>query len=706
MTRLNTLYGGRDKNREFHLAQGSESQLKQGIIDIAESYRVEANQQLNKKTQATLGQFMTPSSVATFMASLFRPEVQRISLLDPGAGVGSLTAAFIETLIIDNGNTLEVDVDAYEVDPFLANYLEKLIDHCDTACTKAGINFRGQAIHQDFITSTAESLWHVNTLFQKPMREYTHCILNPPYKKLRNNSVYRKQLSQIDIEATNLYSAFVSLAIKQLAPNGQLVAIIPRSFCNGVYFKAFRHFLLSEMAIQQVHVFTSRTETFKENAVLQENIILYAVKHRPQKSVIITASSDPSLSDMTQREVDFSKLVKPIDPDSFIHIAASDFDQLVIDHIDVFSNTLDDIGVHISTGPVVDFRLKDELRQQPETGTVPLIYPSHFCDNQICWPIDNGKKPNAIRDSKNSNRWLMPNGWYVLTRRLSSTEERRRIVAAIHDPTHIPGDKVGFENHINVFHANKSPLDSAVAKGLAIFLNSTLVDLYFRQFSGHTQVNATDLRMLRYPPLACLVRLGAYVNGRFPTQNEIDLLIEREIEQSAGSIQGGRNPMTIQHKLQEALFILDELGMPRGQRNERSALTLLALLGLTPELAWSQASAPLMGITPIMDFVKEHYARTYAPNTRETFRRQTIHQFMDAGIIIPNPDEPERAVNSPKWVYQIETNALKLLQSFGTAYWQANLDLYLANRHTLAEEYAQRGIRAKTRNVKNPIGFR
>ncbi|MCB0122593.1 MAG: Eco57I restriction-modification methylase domain-containing protein [Caldilineaceae bacterium] len=669
-------------------------------VALVEAYRIEANQHLKKKTQVELGQFMTPGLVASFMASLFEIHDPKVTLLDPGAGVGSLTAAFIAAQIPNNAVLREITIDAYELDSLLTGYLDRTLSHCDAVCTEANVKFHGQSIHQDFITRTSELLWNANSLFQEPIRKYTHCILNPPYRKLRSDSHYRQQLSQIDIEATNLYSAFVSLAIKLLASQGQLVAIVPRSFCNGVYFKPFRQLLLSNMSIKQIHVFTSRTETFKENDVLQENVILYAVKDTEQTSVKITASSDASLSDMTVREVKFRELVKPNDLDYFIHIAASDFDQMVIDRLSAFSNTLDEIGIEVSTGPVVDFRLKEDLRENPDVGTVPLIYPSHFCDNQVQWPMSNSKKPNAIYESTNSRRWLMPNGWYVLTRRLSSTEERRRIVAAIYDPRRVPYEKIGFENHVNVFHINKAPLSDEVAKGLAIFLNSTLVDLYFRQFSGHTQVNATDLRMLHYPSVECLARLGKQINGVFPAQDEIDELIDQEIEQLESAYKQSRDPMTIQQKIQEAFSVLDELGMPRGQRNERSALTLLALLGLTPDLAWQQASAPLMGITPIMDFIKLHYARTYAPNTRETFRRQTMHQFVDAGIVLPNPDEPDRAINSPKWVYQIESHALELLRSFGSSNWKSNLEIYLATRRTLAEEYAR-----KREMLKIPLVF-
>jgi hypothetical protein len=145
----------------------------------------------------------------------------------------------------------------------------------------------------------------------------------------------------------------------------------------------------------------------------------------------------------------------------------------------------------------------------------------------------------------------------------------------------------------------------------------------------------------------------------------------------------------IQKHIAEAHQILISLGLPRAQQNERSALCLLALLNLTPRKKWAMAADPLMGITPIMDWARKHYKKEYAPNTRETVRRQSMHQFVDAGIALYNPDKPGRAVNSPNAVYQIEPATLKLLRSFGTTGWHDNLMAYLAERGTLAERYAK-----------------
>ncbi len=148
-------------------------------------------------------------------------------------------------------------------------------------------------------------------------------------------------------------------------------------------------------------------------------------------------------------------------------------------------------------------------------------------------------------------------------------------------------------------------------------------------------------------------------------------------------------PADLHKHISNAMSILAALGMPRAQQNERSALCLLALLNLTPKKSWKQAEKPLMGITPIMDWARQYYHKEYAPNTRETVRRQTMHQFVNAGIALYNPDKPDRPVNSPKAVYQIEDSVFELLRSFKTSAWQDHLASYLVNRETLASRYAK-----------------
>lgn len=149
-----------------------------------------------------------------------------------------------------------------------------------------------------------------------------------------------------------------------------------------------------------------------------------------------------------------------------------------------------------------------------------------------------------------------------------------------------------------------------------------------------------------------------------------------------------RRDKQIEARIKEAAEILRLLGMPPEQHNERSALTLLALLDLHPENTWQTARQRLIGVTPIMDFAAKLYGRSYAPNTRETFRRQTLHQFIQAGLVEINADEPSRPTNSPRNVYQITSTVLALLQAFGTSDWGHMLGERLASSATLRELYA------------------
>lgn len=670
---------------QYDVYQSTKSSGVAGLTERADSFRVETYAKLSAAQRSQMGQFFTPPPVARLMASLFGDTPREIRLLDTGAGVGALTAAFVEEMLLRTSQPSEISVIAYEPEALLAEYLRCTHSACQQICQEHGIEFCGKVLEQDFIHAGAEMLRM--GLFPVERHSFNRAILNPPYKKIGGDSIHRQLLSGIGIETSNLYTAFLAIVAELLEPGGELVAITPRSFCNGPYFKAFRKLFLGTMALRRMHVFESRQEAFKDDEVLQENIIFHAVKSASKQSVLLSTSHGPSGDSMTLREVEYGQVIHPDDPDQIIHLATSEMDHFVRERIDQFRYSLGDLGIAVSTGRVVDFRAKEFLRDSPDEATAPLIYPTHFEDGYIRWPKLENRKPNAIAISDKTKSLFLPSGDYVLVRRFSSKEEPRRVVAALYDSTQISSSVVGFENHLNVYHCNHAGLPKEMARGLAVFLNSTLVDSYFRQFNGHTQVNATDLRKLPYPGREVLSALGKYAEGKFPAQHKIDALLEREIQQMA-EIQSP-NPVSAKQKIEEAMSILESLGFPKGQQNERSALTLLALLDLKPGMGWSEASDPLIGITPIMDFCRDQYGRQYAPNTRETFRRQTMHQFVQAGLAIANPDDPGRPVNSPKYCYQIEPNALALCRIYDSPQWSINLRSYLNSAETLKQRYAR-----------------
>jgi adenine-specific DNA-methyltransferase len=666
------------------------------FVEAVNYFRLDASRRLDAKRRTELGQFFTSPSLGRFMASMFEARSQNVQLLDAGTGVGSLSAAFVAEALGWRNSPKEISVTAYEIDQHLLEYLEVTFESCLKECERAGTNFTTEIFNEDFIEAGVRMIG--GKLISPRQQTFNYAILNPPYRKINSESETRLLLRTIDIETSNFYTAFLSIVARLLEPDSELVAITPRSFCNGPYFRPFRKSFLEMMTIRRIHLFDSRDSAFQDDEILQENIIFHAVKKDTKKNgqggktakVLISSSAGPDDNDIVSQEVEADQLVRPDDPDSFIHIVLDELGHSVAQHMGTFTASLDDLGLKVSTGRVVDFRAKEFLRADMGKGTAPLIYPTHFSKGDINWPKPGGKKPNALQVTPETEHLLVPAGVYVLVKRFTAKEERRRIVAAVYDPARVKATRVGFENHLNYYHSNGNGCSPSLARGLVAFLNSTLVDSYFRQFNGHTQVNATDLRSFKYPSKEVLELLGARIGNELPEQDELDRLVEEELlNMSNDPVSESIDPVQAKKKIEEAKAVLNDLGLPRAQQNERSALTLLSLLGLHPETPWAEASAPLRGITQMMDFFALYYGKRYAPNSRETVRRQTIHQFVDAGFVVPNPDDPSRSINSGKNVYQIEADALKLLRTYGTEKWHENLKTYLTSVKTLQTRYAQ-----------------
>ena len=497
------------------------------LIEQVELFRLAANRQLDSRRRAELGQFMTPAAIARLMASMLTCDTSEVTLLDAGAGVGSLLSAAVVALSSREQPPKSIRITAYELEPIMVAYLHDTLQLCAKLCDQKGIRFSSEIITIDFIAHTVDVL--ANPLFEQSRAEYSCAILNPPYRKIQTTSATRRQLSRVGIETSNLYTGFLALAAQLLAKEGELVAITPRSFCNGPYFQPFRKFFLDTMALRQFHIFESRQQAFQDDAVLQENIIVSAVKSQVHPHTVLVTSSLDSEDEMpTIHDMHYTDVVHPGDPQLFIHLFVDQASAQVATRAEAFSATLADLELEVSTGRVVDFRARSFLRTHPSDDTGPLIYPTHMVDAGIVWPKPASKKPNALMFCNATKDLFVPNEYYVLLKRFSSKEERRRIVAAVYDPTNIPSTVVGFENHLNYFHYQGHGIDATLARGLAAFLNSTQVDAYFRQFNGHTQVNATDLRMMRYPSRAQLLALGRHIGEHFPTQDEIDALVAQE----------------------------------------------------------------------------------------------------------------------------------------------------------------------------------
>lgn len=492
---------------------------------LADASGVSDCDKIDREDRSEAGQFFSPIETANYLAELFSDESfgDEVVLHDPGAGTGVLTAAFVDSLVKRiRGEKIQkprkVTLIAGERDELFISSLESVLIACQEKLYIEEIETEICLLEGDWIERSADALEN-SLLITSEISKATHCILNPPYKKLTSTSKQRQLLKRIGIETTNLYSAFVWLAMRHLKTNGELSAITPRSFCNGPYFRAFREEILISMEVKLLHLLESRTEAFQRDKVLQENIIYHLKKTRDKDvnegykvNLIQGGYNDSKL-----KSVPLEDVVHPGDPQIFFHFVFNNKDKKSRNFVMEQKATLSDLNLCVSTGPVVDYRQKEDLRNTQNKDTYPLIYPHLLQKGIVVRPpnsskdlpnIRQQKKPVGIVSSKSSKRFLTKSGCYVLVKRFSSKEEKRRVVAAVIYPEDFIEEKIGIENHINYFHLKGEGLPVDFAEGLASYLNSEEVDQYFRQFNGHTQVNATDLRSFKYPTAIELKKLA------------------------------------------------------------------------------------------------------------------------------------------------------------------------------------------------------
>lgn len=456
---------------------------------------------------AETGQVFTPREAAVLLASMLDlPETDRIRMLDPGAGTGSLSAALINR-IRQERPTATVDLVAVERDERLIPALQQTLHEIESS---------GQVstsiIEADYLLDGAGLTSKLEVLDDP----FDLVIMNPPYAKLAANAPERLAVRQLGVEAPNLYAAFMASGLSQLRAGGQMVAIVPRSFMNGTYFEQFREFLLRRSVIRRIHTFESRNTVFGDSGVLQESVIVTVEPAGKAGSVEIGVSRANGPVPR-HYSADYDKVVLPTDPHQFIRIPDEHGEDVPAD------KTLADLGLTVATGRVVDFRARSYCLDEAGEETVPLVYPGNFDGGVITWPrIMKRQKPQHFdaRDDFARKQVHAP-GRYVVVKRFSAKEEARRVVAAVWEAE----GAVAFENKTNVI----GPIDdSAVAVGLSLWLNSGPLDRLFRTFSGHTQVNAGDLRTLPIPDEDTLRIWGNNRKSELPGQDEIDRIVTEE----------------------------------------------------------------------------------------------------------------------------------------------------------------------------------
>ncbi|MGC1379314.1 MAG: BsuBI/PstI family type II restriction endonuclease [Anaerolineales bacterium] len=645
------------------------------------------------------GQFLTPPAVACYMAKQLGPIQNGAVFLEPAIGSGVLVAALIERLVSDN-QPIEISIDAYEIDKELCEIARQVLSQASQKAEQSGIKIHWQVHQEDFlIVCLPEAQPALFSNNNTDHRSFDFMLSNPPYFKLNAEDKRVKAASGKINGHTNIYTLFMALSTKLLVPHGKACFIVPRSFCSGVYFSDFRRDLMKDVKPLAVHLFQSRNDVFKNDEVLQENVIFTFEKTAESKRQpyfagqvsISTSKDDASLDTPITRQVSFGHFLSQHDGQFFFRLPTGVLDEQILDAVDRWDGSLERYGLQVSTGRVVPFRANSLLRDQVVSGngTAPLLWMQNVKPYRVEYPLNGFTKPQAI--SIEDASLLVPNSNYVLLRRFSAKEDRRRLVCAPFLADQFDFEQIGFENHLNFIYRKKSALQAAEALGLSALLNSAIVDRYFRIVNGNTQVNAADLRALPLPPMEIIRQIGEEIQkAHHPQPEQVDNIVFATLWQTqflAEEFPMIKETRITMGKIEQAHELLESLGLPPAQQNEISALTLLALAQLSENTPWSNATPRNLRVHDMLVEIKERYGREYAENSRESVRRQVLHQFEQAGVIIRNPDDPARATNSGNTNYVLTDIALDAIRVYGSPEWKVKRDAFLFQRGALLETY-------------------
>lgn len=528
------IYRGKEilpERRRFRTESLRSDQETGGFVSFSDALSAAFVAKSDAAESKKMGQFFTPKEVALFMAAQFDIRGKEVRLLDPGAGIGSLTAAFCEE-VKKQPRQVSVVADLYETDPKVIPLLERVLKGCKEGLEELGHSFKYNIVTKNFVLDNPNFL-STRTLFgNKDEEAYYDCVIsNPPYYKLNKDSAEARLMKEFVSGQPNIYTFFMALSLEMLKPGGQMVFITPRSFCSGLYFKRFRKWLVRNGVIESLHVFESRKDIFGVSDVLQENVIIKIIAnkngHNGSDKATVSVSSDSTFRDIQKMSFAYKDLFHEKKDDVFIKIPSSQTDIEVQHVIKNWKESIESLGLKASTGPVVSFRAKKHLTDEQEKGCVPLLWMHNLKGFDVVWPLPHKKdKESAIKDNKQTKSLLLPVKNYVLVKRFSSKEQKRRLYAAVMKKKTFDFDKVGIENHLNYIYRKNGELSAEEAYGVAALLNSFLMDKFFRMLNGNTQVNVVDINNLSFPDAASIREIGkAVIREMPPIGKALDSLI-------------------------------------------------------------------------------------------------------------------------------------------------------------------------------------
>jgi adenine-specific DNA-methyltransferase len=459
------------------------------------------------------GQYFTPKRIGEFMVRMLDGFIDNKNprILDPGAGVGIFESLLCERLRSCK-RKISVSFDLYENNREILPLLELNMKMCKKNMAQSGIRISYRIMDRNFILSMGGAEDEVGNWGKNNEYQYDMVICNPPYYKLKKNSAEGVAMARIIKGQPNIYVLFMAMAAKLLKTGGQMVFLTPRSYFSGAYFKEFRKWFFDHITPLKIHIFGSR-RMFKEDAVLQEMVILKGLKGQSKTTtVMITYShNEPDRTKgLAERKVTIENVVVKRRNDVIIRVPITAIDETIGKEIDRLPFTLAGLGLKASTGPLVPFRAVEHLLDfySRNVESAPLIWMENITDGKVVWPLAKSPKAKAVRVLESTKQLTIPNSNYVMIKRFSTNEGKRRINAGVLLGRWLRVKFLSIENHVNYIYKIGGELTEDEAYGLRQLLNSNLYNRYFQMSNGSTQVDALAINSIPLPSLDVIATIG------------------------------------------------------------------------------------------------------------------------------------------------------------------------------------------------------
>ena len=444
------------------------------IVSTTANYTKEHGKAARKKK----GQFFTPLSIVDFMVKKGATAAEHLSILEPGAGNGLLTAALIKQCL-NHGLCHSFSVHFIENDPDILPVLRVTAELISDYAAQHHAYAEIKISDQNYITAKDNTLYDI-------------VICNPPYKKIRKDSEESMCMNDYVYGQPNLYALFMCKAMHHLKPNGKFIFITPRSWVSGNYYKVARKFLLENLNLTDLLLFEDRNKVFDGEDVLQETLITIGTKSTVQEPKIHIYTT-PDDSEKFGYISASAESIKSVGTDSYLLLPSSEADLQVIQKMASITDTFESLGYCFKTGPVVEFRNKEALSADKKDGYVPMYRSANIVNGNFIFPADTTKAQYVKASEK---KLLLSNSNTVLLRRLSAKEEKRRLQSCAYYRSGTT-NTISIENHVNyLVRTDHRPLSAKEVEWIHGLLMSDEYDTYYRLINGSTQVNAGELNKL------------------------------------------------------------------------------------------------------------------------------------------------------------------------------------------------------------------